>query len=142
MDYFKDGIVVLFGDHPVWADINKQITNFELYNVPLVIIDGENKGVVNSRSFSHASLGVLLQDLMLPKYKMNRFNSNPLLDNFNYDREPLFIYDFDKPNELEIKFNQKEGKLVFSGNDSYIKPRGVFTEDEEKLILGFVAWIK
>ena len=142
MNYFKDGIVVFFGDHPIWSDVNKPINSFDLYNVPLVIVDGEHKGIVNSNSFTHASLGVMLQDLMLPKYKMNRFNSNPILEGLDYEREPLLVYDYEKPNELEVKYHQKVGKLIFSGNDTYIEPKGVFSEEEEKLILGFIAWIK
>lgn len=142
MNYFKDGIVVFLGDHPIWSDVNKPINSFDLYNVPLVIVDGEHKGIVNSNSFTHASLGVMLQDLMLPKYKMNRFNSNPILEGLDYEREPLLVYDYEKPDELEVKYHQKVGKLIFSGNDTYIEPKGVFSEEEEKLILGFIAWIK
>ena len=105
----------------------------------MLIIDGEHKGIVNNVTVGHPSVGVMLQYLMLPTFKMNRFNSNPLDSNTN---QPIFSFDNDSPNQLDFKLNNKVGKLIFSGNDSYIEPKGLFSKEEEYLILGYVAWFK
>lgn len=138
INYFDNGILVIFGDHSPWG-VNDKTNFINDSHVPMLIIDGEHKGIVNNVTVGHPSVGVMLQYLMLPTFKMNRFNSNPLDSNTN---QPIFSFDNDSPNQLDFKLNNKVGKLIFSGNDSYIEPKGLFSKEEEYLILGYVAWFK
>lgn len=138
--YFDNGILVMLGDHYAWGidNIDPAHVNEPTYvnRVPLVIIDGKNHGVVNHSEFSHASLGVLLQYLQLPKYKKHKFNINPLKDDAS---ETIFGYDFGKMNFIFVKSDNRQATVVLNGDDSYFIQNDVFTDEESREILGYIA---
>ncbi len=143
IDYFKNGIVILVGDHHAWgADGAKRDNNEPTFinKVPLIIIDGKKQGSVNHTQFSHASLGVLLQYLELPTYKFNQFNTNPLID--NPKPEIIFGYDFGAMTYLEVKKDDRSNTIVLDGDDSYFKHDNIFTPEEMDEILGYVAYFR
>ncbi len=138
--FFNNGLLVICGDHMVWEDSGSQIHITDRNHMPLLLIDSSEQGSVNTVTFSHASLGVMLQDLMLPNYKMNRFNVNPLRD--NNKSEILFGYDFSRPNRLSVRFGDKNTDIILNGDESSFKQEDVFTPEEQKQILGYLAWFK
>ena len=143
IDYFKNGIVILVGDHHAWgADGAKRNNNEPTFinKVPLIIIDGKNQGSINHTQFSHASLGVLLQYLELPTYKFNQFNTNPLID--NAESEIIFGYDFGAMTYLEVKKDDRSNTIILDGDDSYFKDDNIFTPEEMDEILGYVAYFR
>lgn len=141
-NYFDNGILILVGDHHAWkVDGYSPNASTVSYNkVPLIIIDGKNAGIINNQQFSHASLGVLLQYMQLPKFKYNRFNFNP--SDPNNTQEYIFGYDYKKISSVSIIKGTKEAKILLSGDDSHIMPEGLFTPEEEQSILGFLAWFR
>ncbi|WP_406037613.1 LTA synthase family protein [Succinimonas sp.] len=143
IDYFKNGIVILVGDHHAWGADGAKRNNSEptfINKVPLIIIDGKNQGSVNHTQFSHASLGVLLQYLELPTYKFNQFNTNPLVDNAK--PEIIFGYDFGAMTYLEVKKDDRSNTIILDGDDSYFKDDNIFTPEEMDEILGYVAYFR
>ena len=143
IDYFKNGIVILVGDHHAWGSDGAKRNNSEptfINKVPLIIIDGKNQGSVNHTQFSHASLGVLLQYLELPTYKFNQFNTNPLIE--NPKPEIIFGYDFGAMTYLEVKKDDRSNTIVLDGDDSYFKDDNIFTPEEMDEILGYVAYFR
>ena len=143
IDYFKNGIVILVGDHHAWGSDGAKRNNNEptfINKVPLIIIDGKNQGSVNHTQFSHASLGVLLQYLELPTYKFNQFNTNPLIE--NPKPEIIFGYDFGAMTYLEVKKDDRSNTIILDGDDSYFKDDNIFTPEEMDEILGYVAYFR
>ncbi len=138
--YFDNGILVMLGDHHAWGDdsIDPSHSNEPTYinKVPLIIIDGKTHGVVNHNVFSHASLGVLLQYLELPKYKKHKFNINPLVDD---SPELIFGYEFEKMTFFSIKQGDRQATVILDGDNSEFIEKDVFSEEEMDDILGYIA---
>src|SRR5574344_1881848 len=142
--YFKNGIVVLVGDHHAWNnnDIASNNDSYsEINRVPLIIVDGKHEGRVDHTQFSHASLGVLLQAMELPTYKYSRFNINPL-EKDNTKNEFIFGYDYQRSSFVTVKYMKKESSILLSGNDTKIMNEDLFTDDEKNDILGYLAWFR
>jgi lipoteichoic acid synthase len=142
--YFKNGIVVLVGDHHAWNnnDIASNNDSYsEINRVPLIIVDGKHEGRVDHTQFSHASLGVLLQAMELPTYKYSRFNINPL-EKDKTKNEFIFGYDYQRSSFVTVKYMNKESSILLSGNDTKIMNEDLFTDDEKNDILGYLAWFR
>lgn len=141
-NYFDNGILILVGDHHAWkVDNYSPNSSPSTYNkVPLIIIDGKNEGKIYNYQFSHASLGVMLQYLQLPRFKYNKFNFIPT--NPNDHQEYIFGYDYKKSASVSILKGDKEAKILLSGDDSKVEPNGIFTIEEEQDILGFLGWFR
>lgn len=142
INYFDNGILVLLGDHKAWTS-TKDYTSFHSAindnHTPLIIIEKNSNNKVFYNQLGHSSLGVILQYLMLPNYRMNKFNTNPYKDEKD---EILFGVDYTLPAVVNVRYNQKEGTIVLNGDKTYIKENDVFSEQEELDILGYLAWIK
>ena len=143
--YFDNGIVVITGDHVGWAsnnyvDLSSVDSLMELHKVPLIVINGNDHGVViDDVSFSHTSLGVMLEYLMLPKYYQNKYQINPLVD--SNSNEYVFHYDDQKINTVNIKYGSKEDEILLDGDQTRFLGND-FTNDEKELALGYLSWIR
>lgn len=143
--YFDNGIVVVTGDHVGWAsnnnvDLSSVESLMELQKVPLIVINGKDHGVViDDVSFSHTSLGVMLEYLMLPKYYQNKYQINPLVD--RNSNEYVFHYDDQKINTVNIKYGSKEDEILLDGDQTRFLGND-FTNDEKELALGYLSWIR
>ena len=143
--YFDNGIVVVTGDHVGWAsnnnvDLSSVESLMELQKVPLIVINGKDHGVViDDVSFSHTSLGVMLEYLMLPKYYQNKYQINPLVD--RNSNEYVFHYDDQKINTFNIKYGSKEDEILLDGDQTRFLGND-FTNDEKELALGYLSWIR
>ena len=143
--YFDSGIVVVTGDHVGWAsnnnvDLSSVDSLMELHKVPLIVINGNDHGVViDDVSFSHTSLGVMLEYLMLPKYYQNKYQINPLVE--RNSNEYVFHYDDQKINTVNIKYGAKEDEILLDGDQTRFMGSS-FTEDEQNLALGYLSWIR
>lgn len=140
INYFENGIVVLLGDHKAWMKNETQSTSIiEGNHTPLIIIDNNNQQKTITNKLTHASLGVIIQYLMLPEYKMNKFNVNP----FENDKdEILFGSDYTAPNTLKVNYNNKDLTVILDGNDTFIKEEELLTQEQIDEILGYIAWFK
>ncbi len=143
--YFDDGIVVITGDHVGWASNNSVDTNtlhskIGLHKVPLIIINGHDHGmVIDDVSFSHTSLGVMLEYLMLPVYSQNRFQINPLVD--HNSSEYIIHYDDAKINVVDVKYGDKEDEILLDGDQTRFEGSS-FSKYEQDLILGYLSWMR
>jgi hypothetical protein len=106
----------------------------------LIVINGNDHGVViDDVSFSHTSLGVMLEYLMLPNYYQNKYQINPLVD--RNSNEYVFHYDDQKINTVNIKYGAKEDEILLDGDQTRFMGSS-FTEDEQNLALGYLSWIR
>ena len=142
--YFDDGIVIITGDHREWgnkdADISKQVkSRISREHLPLIMIDGQNHNVVWNRvSFSHSSLGVMLEYLMLPSYEKNKFQVNPLIESKN---ETILYHNLNNANRVIVKFGEKEDEILLDGDQTrFIGEQ--FSDMEQQSILGYISWLK
>lgn len=135
--YFDNGIVVITGDHQAWGYVksNENRGIFGKNQVPLIILDKNKEYRVNHTMFSHASLGVYIQSLMLDSYKLNKFNADPI-----HSEKPAVIlaYEFDKQIFAIVKQGEKESRIKFNGDASEFID-DVFDEADEKDILGYLS---
>ena len=141
-NYFDNGIVVVTGDHVGWASTNNiknSSINFEFHKVPLVIINGKDKGVIDDVSFSHTNLGVLLEYLMLPTYYQNKYQINPLLD--RNSSEYIVHYDNVKINYVDVKHGNREDEIILDGDKTRFVGKS-FSKEEQKFILEYLFWVR
>lgn len=144
INYFDNGIVIVTGDHVGWSK-NRSLSNgtlskFESNRIPLIVIDGENHGVVyDDVVFSHTSLGVLLEYLMLPEYSQNKFQINPIVDH-NLS-EYIIHYDIAQSNIVDVKLGNKEDQILLDGDRSRFLGKS-FTKREQDLFLGYLSWVR
>ena len=135
--YFDDGIVVLTGDHQPWGyvkDRNGQ-SIFAQNHVPLIVIDKKQEPQINHTLFSHSSLGVYLQSLMLDKYKLNKFHADPA----NSKRSALILaYDYGKQIFAMVKMDEKESRIKYNGDETEFVTK-VFDDKMSQDILGYLA---
>lgn len=143
--YFDNGIIVVTGDHVGWAsnnnvDFSTVASQMDLHKVPLIVINGKDHGVVmDDVSFSHTSLGVMLEYLMLPKYYQNKYQINPLVD--HNSNEYVFHYDDQKINTVNIKFGSKEDEILLDGDQTRFLGNA-FSSEEKDIALGYLSWIR
>lgn len=145
INYFDNGIVIVTGDHIGWGNDNltketRDVLKIEQNKVPLIIINGHDHGVViDDVSFSHTSLGILLEYLMLPNYYQNKFQINPLVD--HNKNEHIINYDQHRLNYVAIKYGNKEDSILLDGDYSRFLST-TFTESEMKEILDYLSWLR
>ena len=144
IDYFKNGIVIVTGDHRGWGNNNDKIgkssqSKIENEKVPMILIDGKHKGVIFDQSyFSHSSLGVMLEYMMLPTYKKSKYQINPLVDQGS---EVILHYNAQDPNTVFVKLGSKEDQVLLDGDQTrFLKHE--LSEDQEKDILGLISFIR
>lgn len=136
-NYFDDGIVVITGDHQPWGYVksNENRGLFGKNQVPLIILDKNKERRLNHTMFSHASLGVYIQSLMLDSYRLNKFNADPI----HSDKPALMLaYEFDKQIFAIVKQGEKESRIKFNGDDSEFM-NDVFDNEYENDILGYLS---
>lgn len=144
INYFDNGIVVITGDHKGWGNSNNinSKTNYSMedHRMPLIVINGKDHGkIIDNVSFSHASLGVMLEYLMLPTYSINKYQINPLdIDGGN---EVILNYDAAKSNVVLVKHGTKEDVVLLDGDQTRFLGNK-FTDDEELSILGFLSYLR
>lgn len=137
--YFANGVVVITGNHHNWN--NPKATEapdnlLDPHRIPLIILDGRTTGTVNHTHFSHSSLGVLIQSMVLDTYRKNQLNADPL----NSDKsEVIFHYEYEKPNNVLVSKDDKTAEIIVNGNKTVFLEH-VFTSEEEKEMLGFLAF--
>lgn len=144
--FFKNGILIITGDHKAWdnqhGDLfsvskNRSAGNLAMVNnhVPLILIDDIHKGKVNHTVFSHSSLGVFLQSLLLPEYKLNRFNADVIVSTHP---EVILHYENEKRNYVLVKVGDLEDEVILNGDRSEFLNH-VFEPQLERLILAYIA---
>lgn len=136
-NYFDNGIVVLTGDHQPWGYVKNHNGEsiFAQNHVPLIVIDKFQKPQVNHTQFSHSSLGVYLQSLMLDTYKLNKFNADPA----NSNRSALILaYEYGKQIFAMVKKDEKESRIKYNGDETEFVTK-VFDDKMSQDILGYLA---
>ncbi len=140
--FFQNGILVITGDHKVWDPMNNaekfNIDSDNMMNsnhVPLSVIDGIHKGEVNHTFFSHSSLGVYIQSLLLPEYKLNKFHADVA---HSTEPETIIHYEYVKKNMAIVKKGDLEAEVLINGDRSEFLNK-VFDQETETQILGYIA---
>ena len=107
--------------------------------VPLIMIDGINHNVVWDRvSFSHSSLAVMLEYMMLPTYERNKYQINPIVDT----NDELILYqNLNNMNEVIVKYGDREDTVVLDGDQTRFEGT-LFNQYEQQQILGYISWLK
>ena len=144
INYFDNGLVVITGDHRDWgfndSDISKKMqSRISREKVPLIMIDGINHNVVWDRvSFSHSSLAVMLEYMMLPSYEKNKYQINPFVDTNN---ELILYQNLNNMNEVIAKYGDREDTVVLDGDQTRFEGT-LFNQYEQQQILGYISWLK
>ena len=113
----------------------------ELHRVPLILINGKDHGVIiDDVSFSHSSLGCMIEYMMLANYDKNMFQINPLTDRGM--NETILHYDSDSVNSVIVKKGSQEDQILLDGDQTRFLGSNVFAEEEQDKILGFLSWIR
>lgn len=121
INYFRNGILVITGNHRASIPISKK--EFDTYGrlsvarVPLIIIDKNVKTFVSTNDISSASLGEIIQYLTLDTYSGSSLHVNPFIDKVN---ETIVYQELSPRNEILIKEGDNVGTFVISGNQSEI----------------------
>lgn len=142
--YFEHGIVIITGDHRGWGNNDTAISNnsksrITREQVPLIMIDGVNHNVLwDKSSFSHSSLGVMLEYMMLPVYEKNKFQINPIVDGGD---EVILYHNLNNVNQVIVKKGEKEDYIILDGDQTRFSG-GQFSEEEQQQILGYISWLK
>ena len=143
-NYFDNGIVIVTGDHKGWGNNSQKhedTYNIESQKVPLILINGIDHGVIiDDVSFSHSSLGIMLEYMMLSSYYKNKFQINPLADRGK--DEVILHYNTNRVNNVLVKKGNKEDQILLDGDQTRFLGKSVFLEDEQNEILGFLTWIR
>ncbi len=137
-NFFKNGIVIITGDHKSWNNpkvFDAPENLMDPHKVPLIILNGDLEEKISHTYFSHSSLGVLIQSMILKEYRLNKFNADPLNSNKN---EVVYHFEHEKPNFVLVSEGEKNTEILVNGNKSSFIEH-VFPSTEEKDILGFLA---
>ena len=144
INFFDNGVVIITGDHRDWgfkdSDISKKMqSRISREKVPLIMIDGINHNVVWDRvSFSHSSLAVMLEYMMLPTYERNKYQINPIVDT----NDELILYqNLNNMNEVIVKYGDREDTVVLDGDQTRFEGT-LFNQYEQQQILGYISWLK
>lgn len=144
INYFDNGLVIITGDHRDWgfndSDISKNVqSRISREKVPLIMIDGVNHNIVWDRvSFSHSSLAVMLEYMMLPTYERNIFQINPIVDT---NDEFILYQNLNNMNEVIVKYGDREDTVVLDGDQTRFEGT-LFNQYEQQQILGYISWLK
>lgn len=144
INYFDNGIVVITGDHRGWGSNDQMLSNkaksrISREKIPLIIIDGIHHNVLFDKiSFSHSSLAVLLEYMMLPTYDVNKYQVNPLLSERD---EVILCSNLNNANTVIVKYGSKEDNIILDGDKTRFEGDS-FTEEEQKSILGYLTWLR
>ena len=144
INYFDNGVVIITGDHRDWgfkdSDISKNAqSRISREKVPLIMIDGVNHNIVWDRvSFSHSSLAVMLEYMMLPTYERNKYQINPFVDTNN---ELILYQNLNNMNEVIAKYGDREDTVVLDGDQTRFEGT-LFSQYEQQQILGYISWLK
>lgn len=145
INYFDNGIVVLTGDHVGWGannrnDTDKVLLKINLHKLPMILINGKDHGIiVDNVSFSHTSLGVMLEYLMLPVYYKNKFQINPITE--QNQNEYIFHYDDNSINKVYIKYGNKVDEILLDGDQTRFLGSD-FSPQEQQQVLGYLSWVR
>ena len=117
-NFFKDGILVITGDHRAMEPMNSfEKRDVDSTSIPLIIKDSENNdGREISNRISHQSLGVLLQYLTLDKVIQLHHQANPLLD--SKENEIVIYRKYTPSNELLIINKDESCSFIMAGDKS------------------------
>ena len=121
INYFRNGILVITGNHRASIPISKR--EFDTYGrlsvarVPLIIIDKNVKTFVSTNDISSASLGEIIQYLTLDTYSGSSLHVNPFVEKVN---ETIVYQELSPRNEILIKEGDNVGTFVIAGNQSEI----------------------
>ena len=142
--YFDNGVVFITGDHRDWgfrdSEISRKVqSRISREKVPLIMIDGVNHNIVWDRvSFSHSSLAVMLEYMMLPTYERNKYQINPIVDT----NDELILYqNLNNMNEVIVKYGDREDTVVLDGDQTRFEGT-LFNQYEQQQILGYISWLK
>ena len=103
------------------------------------MIDGVNHNIVWDRvSFSHSSLAVMLEYMMLPTYERNKYQINPFVDTNN---ELILYQNLNNMNEVIAKYGDREDTVVLDGDQTRFEGT-LFSQYEQQQILGYISWLK
>lgn len=145
INYFDNGIVIVTGDHIGWGsnndlDVSQIVSHMDLHRVPFILINGKDHGIVKDDvSFSHTSLGVMLEYLMLPTYYQNQFQINPLDDQKKY--EYVLHFDEQKFNDVYVRFDEREDEVLLDGDQTRFLGNA-FSKEEQEKVLGFISYVR
>lgn len=143
INYFDNGIVIITGDHIGWG-IDNSAPNIsslmQSQQLPFILINGKEHGVIKSNvSFSHSSLGVMLEYLMLPEYKMNKFQINPIAT--DEQNEIILHYNANNANMVMLKKGDREDQILLDGDQTRFLGNK-FSKDEQDEILGYISYVR
>jgi len=141
-NYFENGIVILTGDHKGWGNNDQTFDNaknMKIEKLPLILINGHDHNIVFDHVwFSHTSMGIMLEYLMLSDYEKNRYQVNPLLDQTS---EVILHYNGQRPNNVIVRFGDKESEVLLDGDQTrFIDDK--FTLVEQERYLGLISYTR
>lgn len=141
-NYFDNGIVILTGDHKGWGNNEQSFENtknLSIEKLPLIMINGYEHGKVFDRAlFSHTSLGIMLEYLMLSEYEKNKYQVNPLLDQKS---EVILHYNGQRPNNVLVRVGDKESEVLLDGDQTrFVDDK--FSVTEQETILGLISFTR
>ena len=142
LNYFDNGIVILTGDHKGWGNNEQSFENtknLSIEKLPLIMINGYEHGKVFDRAlFSHTSLGIMLEYLMLSEYEKNKYQVNPLLDQKS---EVILHYNGQRPNNVLVRVGDKESEVLLDGDQTrFVDDK--FSATEQETILGLISFTR
>ena len=153
-NYFDNGIVIVTGDHRGWGNTSdsKSLDQHDQSNlslmakekVPFILINGVDHGVViEDRSFSHTSMGAMLEYLMLSSYELNKYQINPLLNDIDLNKDEVIIHpNFDNVNYLSLLVDKNEDRILLDGDQTRFVIEDNIDDLKVKTILGYVSWLR
>ena len=111
---------------------------------PFILINGVDHGVViDDRTFSHTSMGVMLEYLMLPSYELNKYQINPLSNDNEICKDEVIIHpNFDNVNYLSLLVDKNEDRILLDGEQTRFADGTVVDDEILKTILGYVSWLR
>ena len=145
INYFDSGILIVTGDHRGWGNNsqkhNELAISIENARMPFILINGVDHGVVRDDvSFSHTSLGVMLEYFMLPSFYKNKYQINPMND--DKKNELIIHYDAKNANNVVVKYGKKVDTVLLDGDQTRFLENGIFEEVEKYSVLGFLSWLR
>lgn len=141
-NYFKNGIVILTGDHKGWGNNEQSFENtknLSIEKLPLIMINGYDHGkILDHVAFSHTSLGIMLEYLMLSEYEKNKYQVNPLLDQTS---EVVLHYNGQRPNNVIVRVGNNESEVLLDGDETRFEDDKFALSDQESM-LGLISFTR
>ena len=139
MNYFKDGILVIVGNHRAPVTLSKR--EYDLYGqlgitrVPLIFIDKHQRPRKYENDVSTISIGEMIEYLELDSYQSSSMRVNP----FVADENEVIIYQQLSPrNTILLKNGDTYGEFYISGNKSRISGN---LRDKDVIFTNLVAML-